>query len=98
MYADDISIWALTSRDDAEQLKTLQQGLDIIDAFLTLTGMKPSPEKTKYLVFGVGWDRARANLKLNGKNTDKTEEHTILGMHLNSNLDTKTWLQRMSST
>lgn len=46
--------------------------------------MKPSAEKTKFMVFGHGWEDVTRDLTFDGDKINKTEEHTILGIHLNS--------------
>lgn len=82
----------------AEQTDTIQRGLHAVNAFFASPGRKPSPEKTKYVEFGPGWKRAWKKLTFNGTHIQKTEEHAVLGVFPNSNLDRTMWIGRMRNT
>ncbi|KAG0410469.1 hypothetical protein HPB47_012392 [Ixodes persulcatus] len=79
-------------------METLQRGLATIEEYLKEAGLKPSAEKTRFMVFGHGWEDVTLDLTFDGDKINKTEVHTILGIHLNSSLNPTTWIRKITST
>ncbi|XP_040068051.1 uncharacterized protein LOC120841262 [Ixodes scapularis] len=60
--------------------------------------MKPSAEKTKLLIFGRERDNINPTLKFDELTIEKSDEHTILGIHVNTKLNPDKWIKRMRDT
>ncbi|KAG0417663.1 hypothetical protein HPB47_005426 [Ixodes persulcatus] len=60
--------------------------------------MKPSAEKTKLLIFGRERDNTNPTLKFDEQTIEKSDEHTILGIHVNTKLNPDKWIKRMRDT
>ncbi|KAG0413802.1 hypothetical protein HPB47_009061 [Ixodes persulcatus] len=77
---------------------TIQRAPDVVSDFLTESGLRPSPEKTRYMAFGKEWNKVDADLRFNGQQIEKATEHSILGVNIHSGGDPTIWIQRMRTT
>lgn len=64
-YPDDIAIWTFKGKKHYQR-QTMQLGLDAIGDFLREVDMIPSPEKTKYTIFGRGHEDSTLQMKFAG--------------------------------
>lgn len=91
-YADDVTIWTHEGTPD-NQKAALQEGLDTIADFLKEVGMFPSPEKTKYTVFGKGREQTDLALTFDGDPIAKEDSIKVLGVNFGYAIDNTTkWL------
>ncbi|KAG0417628.1 hypothetical protein HPB47_005464 [Ixodes persulcatus] len=79
VYADDITAWTMGSDNAPLPETTIQRALDVVSDFLKEVGLRPSPEETRYVAFGKGWENVDADLRFDGQKIDKVAEHSILG-------------------
>lgn len=98
VYADDITAWTMGSDNAPPPETTIQRALDVVNNFLSETGLRPSPEKSRYMAFGKNWEEVDADLHLDGQKIDKVTEHSILGVSIHSRGDPTAWIERMRST
>ncbi|XP_040066214.3 uncharacterized protein LOC115316881 [Ixodes scapularis] len=98
VYADDITVWTMGSDSAPLPETTIQRALDVVSDFLTESGLRPSPEKTRYMAFGKDWDKVDADLRFNGQQIQKATEHSILGVNIHSGGDPTIWIERMRTT
>ncbi|XP_042148480.1 uncharacterized protein LOC121837099 [Ixodes scapularis] len=75
--------------------QTLQKGLDTIEAFLKETGLSPSPDKTRYMIF-TRKGHPTHDLTFGGLPIAQAETHKILGVFFNQRKSPKEWLTRMA--
>ncbi|XP_070389368.1 uncharacterized protein [Dermacentor albipictus] len=95
IYADDITLWT-ASRPIDEQQEILQAAFDVIDDYLPQTGMRPSPEKTTYVVIrgSTQHEAARA-----GKTLQRTEKSVrVLGIPIDRTGTADAWLADLRRT
>ncbi|KAM7295076.1 uncharacterized protein ISCGN_024581 [Ixodes scapularis] len=98
VYADDITAWTMGSDNAPPPETTIQRALDVVSDFLKEVGLHPSPEKTRYLDFGKGWEKIDADLRFDGEKIDKVAEHSILGVNIHQGGNPSAWIERMRST
>lgn len=91
-YADDVTIWTHEGTPD-NQKAALQEGLDTIADFLKEVGMFPSPDKTKYTVFGKGREQTDLALTFAGDPIGNEDSIKVLGVNFGYAIDNTTkWL------
>lgn len=96
MYADDITIWTYQGPPET-QVVALQKGLDTIAAYLAEVGMFPSPEKTKYTIYGRDQDNKRLGLTFAGDPIQNEGSIKILGINFGYKPRiNKAWMAEMS--
>ncbi|XP_042145563.1 uncharacterized protein LOC121835437 [Ixodes scapularis] len=94
-YADDVTIWTHEGTPE-QQEAALQEGLNTIGDFLKEVGMRPSPEKTKYTVFGAGNVQRNLQLTFAGDPIVREESIKLLGVTFgNSPSITDKWMAEM---
>lgn len=52
VYVDDITVWTMGSDNAHPPEKSIQRALDIVNDFPKKAGLRPFPEKTRYMAFG----------------------------------------------
>ncbi|KAG0436523.1 hypothetical protein HPB47_017900, partial [Ixodes persulcatus] len=95
-YADDITIWTYQGPPET-QVVALQKGLDTIEEYLADVGMFPSPEKTKYTIYGRDQDNRNLGLTFAGDPVQKADSVKILGINFRYKPRiSKAWLAEIS--
>lgn len=99
IYADDITIWTTHTHSLQDQATILQSALDCIADFLPFTGMRPSPDKTQFLVIhGDTNDTIALTFAGEPIRQSETGHIRILGIPIDRTGTASTWITQLIPT